>query len=136
MLLLTQNIVGKNEVGRKGDLDVGGVAFDHEYRLIGHIAMDYSAVVGSDEAGVTKSNLVCSFDCLVGKALRRLHIAQGRAQRDAADVSFVVDLDDGVGTSYSHIDGIVVAECCKTVGYDALRNQWAHRVVNQEPVAL
>ena len=109
MLLLTQNIVGKNEVGRKGDLDVGCVAFDHEYRLIGHIAMDYSAVVGSDEAGVTKSNLVCSFDCLVGKALWGLHISQSGAQRYAADVSFVVDLDDGVGASYSNIDGIVVA---------------------------
>ena len=136
MLLLAQNIVGKNEVGRISDLDVGGVTFDHEDRLVGQVAMHHSAVVGGDEARVAQSYLVCSFDSLVGKALRRLHIAQGRAQRDVADVSFVVDLDDGVGASYSHIDGIVVAECCKTVGYDALRGQWAHRVVSQEPVAI
>ena len=75
MLLLTQNIVGKNEVGRISDLDVGGVTFDHEDRLVGQVAMHHSAVVGGDEARVAQSYLVCWLDSLVDKALRRLHIA-------------------------------------------------------------
>lgn len=94
--------------------------------------MHHSTVVGGDEVGVVEPQAVGFGYGVEAEALRRLHVAQHGARCDVADVSLCVDLHNGVGARYGHVDGLVMLEGCEAVGDDALRDEGTDGIVDQE----
>ena len=66
------------------------------------------------------------------ETLRSLHVAEHGARSDVADVALGIDFYDGVGAWDGYIYGFVLLQCLNTIGDDALADEGADGVVDEE----
>lgn len=117
-------------------LDIARIALNDTDWCVRQIGEHNADIVRRHEVRVLKGKVEGLGESATAETLWSLNVAKQFSLRYADYLSLLVYLNDGVGSRYCHVNGLVGIESLYAVGDDALRNEWTDAVVDKYAILV